>query len=90
MAFDELISHFLRRRIAFAFFFRTVGVGRNEAVALSVLGGLLMLLWSLLGGIYFLLGRTTGEIPAEFADPDKALAEIEADGAPAFAPEEPV
>jgi glycosyltransferase 2 family protein len=49
------------REGAFALFFHQVGVGRNEAVALSVLAGLMMMAWSLLGGVYFLLWRASGE-----------------------------
>lgn len=49
------------REGAFAVFFHHVGVGRNQAVALSVLSGLMMLVWSLLGGVYFLLGRAGGD-----------------------------
>ena len=56
------------REGAFALFFHNVGVGRNEAVALSVLSGLMMLIWSLLGGVYFLLGRAAGETLTEEDD----------------------
>ena len=34
-----------------------MGVGRNAAVALSVMGGMNMIFWSLLGGIYVILDR---------------------------------
>lgn len=48
------------REWGFATFFLQVGVGRTQAVALSVLGGVLMLAWSLLGGVYFVLERGSG------------------------------
>ena len=48
------------RETAFAVAFHFVGVDRNPAVALSVMAGMMMALWSLLGGVYFLLGRGSG------------------------------
>ena len=45
------------RESAFAVGFQLVGVGRNAAVALSVMGGMNMVFWSLLGGIYVILDR---------------------------------
>jgi len=63
------------RESAFAVGFHLVGVGRNAAVALSVMGGMNMVFWSLLGGLYVILDR--GAI-AEAA----AAAEKEADELP--------
>ncbi len=57
------------RESAFAVGFHLVGVGRNPAVALSVMGGMNMVLWSLLGGLYVILDRgaiaqvTTADVP---------------------------
>jgi uncharacterized protein (TIRG00374 family) len=45
------------RELAFTVGFHFVGVGRNPAVALSVMGGMNMVFWSLLGGIYVVLDR---------------------------------
>jgi len=45
------------REAAFAYCFGLVGVGRNPAIALSVLNGMTQLFWGLLGGVYFLQGR---------------------------------
>lgn len=45
------------RESAFAVGFHLVGVGRNAAVALSVMGGMTMIFWSLLGGLYVILDR---------------------------------
>jgi len=45
------------REAAFALCFSYVGVGRNPAVALSVVNGMTGLGFSLLGGVYFLQGR---------------------------------
>lgn len=47
------------RESAFAVGFHLVGVGRNPAVALSVMGGMNMVFWSLLGGLYVVLDRGT-------------------------------
>jgi hypothetical protein len=49
------------RETLFAVCFHFVGVHRNPAVALSVMNGMAQLAWSLLGGVYFLLGRAAGE-----------------------------
>jgi uncharacterized protein (TIRG00374 family) len=49
------------RETAFAVCFHFIGVDRNPAVALSVMNGMIQLFWSLLGGVYFLLGRAAGE-----------------------------
>lgn len=49
------------REAAFAFWFHFVGVDRGPAVALSILNGLVALLWSVPGGVYFLIGRAAGE-----------------------------
>ena len=67
------------RELAFIIGFHMVGVSRNPAVALSVMGGMNQLIWSLLGGIYVILDR--GAVAAA------AAAEEEADElppAPAF------
>ncbi len=45
------------REAAFAQCFGYVGVARNPAIAMSVLNGMTQLVWSLLGGVYFLRGR---------------------------------
>ncbi len=45
------------RESAFVYFFDQVGVGRAPALALSVLGGMLMMFWSLLGGLYVMTDR---------------------------------
>jgi uncharacterized protein (TIRG00374 family) len=45
------------REAAFVAAFGLVDVGRNPAIALSVVNGMMMLFWSLLGGVYFLLDR---------------------------------
>ncbi len=50
------------REAAFVVCFAAVHVDRNPAIALSVLNGMMMLFWSLLGGVYFLLDR--GELRA--------------------------
>lgn len=63
------------RETAFAVCYHFIGVDRNVAVALSVMNGMIQLVWSLLGGVYFLLGRAAGEfrpapgseVPAEAA-----------------------
>jgi glycosyltransferase 2 family protein len=62
------------REGAFAFFFAFVGVDRNPAVALAVLNGMTMLLWSLLGGVYFLRGRL---VQQRTAAPAEAEADVE-------------
>jgi uncharacterized membrane protein YbhN (UPF0104 family) len=49
------------REAAFAVCLHFVGVDRGPAIALSVLAGLVQLVWSLPGGVYFLLGRAAGE-----------------------------
>lgn len=49
------------RETAFAVCFHFIGVDRNPAVALSVTNGMIQLAWSLVGGVYFLLGRAAGE-----------------------------
>jgi glycosyltransferase 2 family protein len=45
------------RELAFAVCFAQVGVERNPAIALSVLNGVTQTLWSLVGGVYFLVDR---------------------------------
>ena len=57
------------REGAFATFFGLVGVPVTEAVALSILIGLTQLLWSLLGGVFFLLrpDRATSRDLADFS-----------------------
>ena len=45
------------REAAFVYFFDRVGVARAPALALGVLGGVLMLGWGLLGGLYMLTDR---------------------------------
>lgn len=45
------------REAAFAVCFHYVDVDRNPAIALSVVNGMTMLFWSLVGGVYFLLDR---------------------------------
>lgn len=45
------------REAAFIVCFGRLGVDRNPALALSILNGMTMLFWSLLGGVYFLLDR---------------------------------
>ncbi len=45
------------RELAFTVGFHLVGVGRAAAVALSVMGGMNMVFWSLLGGLYVILDR---------------------------------
>ncbi len=47
------------REAAFAVGFHLVGVDRSPAVALSVMGGMNQLVWSLLGGVYTILDRST-------------------------------
>lgn len=49
------------RETLFAVCFHFVGVDRNPAVALSVMNGMVGVAWSLLGGVYFLVGRAAGE-----------------------------
>jgi len=49
------------RETLFAVCFHFVGVDRNPAVALSVMNGMVAVVWSLLGGLYFLQGRAAGE-----------------------------
>lgn len=49
------------REGVFAVCFHYIGVDRNQAVALSVMIGMIMSVWSLVGGVYFLLGRQAGE-----------------------------
>ncbi len=56
------------REGAFAIWFHFVGVERNPAVALSVLNGATMFVWSLVGGIYFLQTRTSLGAAAEGAE----------------------
>jgi uncharacterized protein (TIRG00374 family) len=53
------------REAAFAYCFGLVGVGRNPAIALSVLNGMTQLFWGLLGGVYFVQGRRDAPPPAE-------------------------
>lgn len=57
------------REGAFATFFGLVGVPVTEAVALSILIGLTQLLWSLLGGVFFMLrpDRATSRDLADFS-----------------------
>jgi len=45
------------RELAFIVGFHMVGIGRNPAVALSVMGGMNTMIWSLLGGLYVILDR---------------------------------
>ncbi len=45
------------REAAFAVCFHYVDVDRNPAIALSVVNGMTMLFWSLVGGVYFLIDR---------------------------------
>ena len=52
------------REAAFAICFGYVGVERNPAIALSVLNGVTQMLWSLLGGAFFLVDRGTSPAPA--------------------------
>ena len=52
------------REGVFALCFHFIGVDRNPAVALSVMSGMIQLFWSLIGGVYFLLGRAAGEFRA--------------------------
>lgn len=56
------------REAAFAFWFHYVGVDRGPAVALSIVNGLVQLLWSVPGGAYFLAGRAAGEFTESAAD----------------------
>jgi uncharacterized protein (TIRG00374 family) len=58
------------REAAFAYCFGLVGVGRNAAVALSVLNGVTQLFWGLLGGVYFLQGRASAVRPADGGSTD--------------------
>ena len=59
------------RESAFAVGFHLVGVGRNPAVALSVIGGMNMIFWSLLGGIYLILDRgTISQVTADAQAPE--------------------
>lgn len=51
------ISGFGVRELMYAEMFGSVGVGQHEAVALSLLGYLAVLFWSLVGGIFFLTHR---------------------------------
>ena len=55
------------REAAFAVCFGYVGVERNPAIALSVVGGMTHLAWSLVGGVFFLIDRSSGAAPAENA-----------------------
>lgn len=52
------------REAAFAICLYFIGVGRNPAVALAVCAGLNATLWSLLGGVYFLMDRSAGNVDA--------------------------
>lgn len=66
------------RETVFAVCFHFIGVDRNPAVALSVMNGMIQLVWSLLGGVYFLLGRAAGEFraaPGDSAPGDAAPAD---------------
>jgi uncharacterized protein (TIRG00374 family) len=45
------------REAAFAVCFHFVGVERNPAIALSVVNGVTQMLWSLVGGVFFLVER---------------------------------
>ena len=49
------------REAAFAICFGSVGVERNAAIALSVLNGMTQMLWSLVGGVFFLVDRGGAE-----------------------------
>lgn len=60
------------REMAFAYFFHFVRVERNPAIALSVVNGMTQLVWSLLGGVYFLADRGSGAISATPAGKDEA------------------
>lgn len=61
------------REGVFALCFHFIGVDRNPAVALSVMNGMIQLFWSLVGGVYFLLGRAAGEFrPAPGSEPAAA------------------
>jgi uncharacterized protein (TIRG00374 family) len=55
------------REAAFAYCFSLVDVGRNPAIALSVLNGMTGLFWGLLGGVYFLQGKRADATPSESA-----------------------
>jgi uncharacterized protein (TIRG00374 family) len=68
------------RESAFAVGFHLVGVSRNPAVALSVMGGMNMIVWSVLGGIYVILDRgavsaATAEAQELEGEPVEAAAE---------------
>lgn len=52
------------REAAFAVCFHYVDVDRNPAIALSVVNGMTMLFWSLVGGVYFLLDRGDKSAPS--------------------------
>lgn len=56
------------REMAFAICFAYVGVDRNPAIALSVLNGVTQTLWSLLGGVFFLVDRGHAAAPAPTSD----------------------
>jgi uncharacterized membrane protein YbhN (UPF0104 family) len=66
------------REAGFGAFFGAVGVPLTEAVALSVIIGLIQLAWSLLGGVFFLTrpDRVTAKELATFSD--QVGAEVEA------------
>lgn len=60
------------REAAFAVCFGYVGVERNPAIALSVLNGMTQMLWSLLGGVYFLIDRGASSARAPAPGPGAA------------------
>lgn len=64
------------RETLFAVCFHFVGVDRNPAVALSVMNGMVSLCWSLLGGVYFLVGRAAGEFE-KASEPPETSADAE-------------
>jgi len=60
------------REMAFAICFAYVGVDRNPAIALSVLNGVTQTLWSLVGGVFFLVDRGGATAPAPSPGTDAA------------------
>lgn len=63
------------REYAFIHVFMAVGVDpayTSNLVILSVIIGLSMMAWSLLGGLFLFIGRKDGEIPAEMKEDDWA------------------